>query len=97
MQPPPLVGALDANRDGVIDEKEIKQAPEALRKLDKNNDGKLTMEELRPPRPEGDRADGQRHAPEGERRVGPRPGDHATGDRDGERSARRGPRPPEGR
>lgn len=48
MPPPPLVGALDANRDGVIDEAEIRHAPEALRKLDKNDDGKLTLDELRP-------------------------------------------------
>lgn len=50
---PPLVGALDANKDGVIDADEIKNAAEALKKLDKNNDGKLTPEELRPARPEG--------------------------------------------
>lgn len=48
---PPLIGALDANHDGVIDEKEIASASDALKKLDKNDDGKLTMEELRPPRP----------------------------------------------
>lgn len=51
--PPPLVAVLDANHDGVIDEKEIAQASESLKKLDKNGDGKLTMDELRPPRPEG--------------------------------------------
>ncbi len=56
--PPPLIGALDANHDGVIDEEEIKNASAALGKLDKNGDGKLTMEELRPPRP--GRADGPR-------------------------------------
>lgn len=49
---PPLIGALDANHDGVIDETEIANASVALKKLDKNNDGKLTMEELRPPRPQ---------------------------------------------
>ncbi len=50
---PPLVAALDANHDGVIDETEIANASAALKTLDKNGDGKLTMDELRPPRPEG--------------------------------------------
>jgi hypothetical protein len=50
---PPLLAVLDTNDDGVIDEKEIEQAPQSLRKLDKNHDGKITMDELRPPRPEG--------------------------------------------
>lgn len=48
----PLLAVLDANRDGVIDEAEINNAPAALRTLDKNKDGKLTLDELRPPRPE---------------------------------------------
>jgi len=51
--PPPLVAALDANHDGVIDADEIANASKALKKLDKNGDGKLTQEELRLPRPEG--------------------------------------------
>ena len=50
---PPLMAALDPNNDGVIDEKEIEQASQNLKKLDRNHDGKITMEELRPPRPEG--------------------------------------------
>src|SRR5690242_20160282 len=33
---PPLFAALDANHDGVIDETELNQAADALRKLDKN-------------------------------------------------------------
>jgi hypothetical protein len=37
----------------VIDEQEIANAPEALKKLDKNGDGKLTPDEYRPPRPGG--------------------------------------------
>lgn len=49
----PLLAALDPNNDGVIDEKEIEQASKSLKTLDKNSDGKITMEELRPPR--GDR------------------------------------------
>lgn len=49
--PSPLMRALDANGDGIIDEQEIENAPAALRKLDKNGDGKLTPDELRPPLP----------------------------------------------
>jgi len=49
--PPPLFAALDANHDGVIDENEIANASAALKTLDKNGDGKLTMDELMPPRP----------------------------------------------
>jgi hypothetical protein len=57
----PLIAALDANSDGTLDATEISNAPAALRKLDKNGDGKLTREELRPARPDGQgRADGER-------------------------------------
>jgi hypothetical protein len=93
--PPPLVAALDANHDGVIDEDEIKNAAEALRKLDKNADGKLTMEELRPPRGDGPRAEGH-EVPPGEdgERVGPRDGNRRSPDGAG---PRRNPRPPEER
>lgn len=48
MPPNPVVTALDTNSDGVIDEKEIANAPAALKKLDKNGDGKLSADELRP-------------------------------------------------
>jgi Ca2+-binding EF-hand superfamily protein len=44
---------LDANHDGVIDADEIANAPAALKKLDKNGDGKLTPDELRPHHPKG--------------------------------------------
>ncbi len=50
---PPLMNALDANHDGTIDETEIANASTALKKLDKNGDGKLSPDELRPTRPEG--------------------------------------------
>lgn len=49
----PLMAALDANHDGVIDEKEIANASAALKTLDKNGDGKLTRDELFPGRPAG--------------------------------------------
>lgn len=52
--PPPVMVVLDANHDGVIDAAEIANASAALLTLDKNGDGQLTREELRPPRPEGD-------------------------------------------
>ena len=48
-----LIGALDANHDGVIDAEEIANASEALKKLDKNGDGKLTPDEFLGPRPIG--------------------------------------------
>jgi EF hand domain-containing protein len=64
--PPPLIAALDANHDGVIDETEIANASAALKTLDKNGDGKLTMDELMPPRPPR----GERHG----RPPGPPPG-----------------------
>lgn len=53
MPPSPLMEALDANHDGVIDATEIANASAALKSLDKNGDGKLTQDELRPPRPQG--------------------------------------------
>lgn len=47
----PLFGALDANDDAVIDAQEMAGAAAALKTLDKNGDGKLTPDEVRPPRP----------------------------------------------
>jgi hypothetical protein len=55
----PLIEALDANKDGVIDASEINNASAALRALDKNGDGQLTIEELRPARGEGGRGPGR--------------------------------------
>jgi hypothetical protein len=52
--PDPLMLALDANHDGMIDADEIANASAALKTLDKNGDGKLTLDELRPPRPPQD-------------------------------------------
>lgn len=50
---PPVVTALDANKDGVLDASEIANASAALLTLDKNGDGQLTSDELMPARPEG--------------------------------------------
>ncbi len=47
----PLEMALDANGDGVIDAKELANAVAALKKLDKNGDGRITEDEYRPMRP----------------------------------------------
>jgi len=44
----PVLAALDANEDGEISLKEIDAGPSALAKLDKNGDGKLADDELRP-------------------------------------------------
>jgi hypothetical protein len=49
--PSPLVMAVDANHDGVIDADEITNASAALKALDKNSDGKLTRDEFCPPPP----------------------------------------------
>src|SRR5689334_25066169 len=55
MRPPPvaIIGALDANHDGVIDADEIANASEVLKKLDKNGDGQLTPDEFMGPPPFG--------------------------------------------
>ncbi len=44
----PVLAALDADGDGKISKAEIDNATAALKKLDKNNDGDLTAEEMRP-------------------------------------------------
>lgn len=87
---PPFFALLDENHDGAVDKKELKHA---LKKLDKNGDGKLTPDELRPQRFDGPRGDG----PDGARRernfAAPR---GERGPSDGPRPPR-GPRPPENR
>ena len=44
----PLVAAIDTDHDGVLSAKEIGNAAAALKTLDKNGDGKLTADEVRP-------------------------------------------------
>lgn len=51
----PVLIALDADKNGELSEKELNNATAALKKLDKNGDGKLTEDEIRPERPPGGR------------------------------------------
>lgn len=44
----PVFAALDSNQDGALSGDEITNARAALLKLDRNNDGQLTEEEVRP-------------------------------------------------
>ena len=73
----PLMTALDANKDGTLDEQEIANAAVALKTLDKNSDGKLTPDELRPSFPGGERGPGgpgfRRPPPEGQEGNQPPP------------------------
>jgi len=69
--PSPLMEALDVNHDGVIDADEIANAPAELKTLDKNGDGKLTQDELRPSRPPMDGGPNSGN----DRPPGPPPGD----------------------
>src|SRR5260370_195291 len=80
--PPGIIGAIDANHDGVIDADEIANASAALKSLDKNGDGVLTPDEFvgKPPkrpaggnanRPNGNDAGG----PPDDMPPGPPPGD----------------------
>jgi uncharacterized membrane protein YebE (DUF533 family) len=72
---PAVVRALDANHDGVIDATEIDNASTALKTLDKDSDGKLTMQEAMGPRPpmRGGRPGGQGNNPGGENARPPGP------------------------
>ncbi len=49
--PPPVIMALDVDRDHTLSAEEIKNAPEELLTLDKNKDGKLTEDEFAGPPP----------------------------------------------
>jgi Ca2+-binding EF-hand superfamily protein len=49
---PPIVSALDANGDGVIDAAEIANASAALARLDRNGDGRISLAEFLPGSPD---------------------------------------------
>ena len=80
----PVMAALDSDGNGEISTEEIKGAVAALKKLDKNKDGKLTEDELRPNF--GGRGgsqggpSGQRPSRGGEGRGGQRPGRPSPGE-----------------
>ena len=84
----PVMSALDSDGDGEISPEEIKGAVAALKKLDKNKDGKLTEDELRPNfGGRGGGASGQRPSRGGEGRGGQRPSGGGEG-RGGQRPSR---------
>lgn len=60
--PGPVIETLDADHDHKLSAKEIERAPAALKELDKNGDGELTQEELRPkPREEQEESKGPKN------------------------------------
>lgn len=62
---PPLIAALDTDRDGTISAAEMSGAGESLKELDRNHDGQLTPEELRPMGPPPKGPQGPAQEPEG--------------------------------
>lgn len=62
---PPIVAALDANRDGILDGAELANAPAVLQGLDQDGDGEVALDEIAPPIPPGAprRPHGPRHQP----------------------------------
>ena len=100
----PLLRALDANRDGMLDEAEIQKAAAALQSLDRNRDGRLTSDELRGTggqrgqnrREQVDRP--QRDRGQGGRTQGDRPqrGGRQGNDRQNQAGGPRGPQPGDG-
>ena len=83
----PVMTALDSDGNGEISPEEIKGAVAALKKLDKNKDGKLTADELRPNFGGRGGASGQRPSRGGEGRGGQRPPGGGEG-RGGQRPSR---------
>ena len=52
---PPLIAVFDTNHDRELSGDEIQAAADVLKKFDRNRDGKITLEELRMPPPDGKR------------------------------------------
>ena len=76
----PVMTALDSDGNGEISPEEIKGAVAALKTLDKNKDGKLTEDELRPNFGGRGGASGQRPSRGGEGRGGQRPSRPSSGE-----------------
>jgi hypothetical protein len=89
------MAALDADKNGELSAEEVANAATALKALDKNGDGLLSRDELRPPEFRGPRrGDGDRPRDGDRSRDGDRPRD---GDGDRGRGRRpEGDRPPDG-
>jgi EF hand len=75
--PNPLFIAIDLNGDGELSSKEVAKAAQSIAKLDKNKDGVITEDEVRPPRPPGGRRGPGFGGPPGE--DGPPSGDGPPG------------------
>ena len=91
----PVMTALDSDGNGEISPEEIKGAVAALKKLDKNKDGKLTEDELRPNFGGRGGASGQRPSRGGEGRGEGRGGQRPSGGGEG-RGGQRPSRPSSG-
>lgn len=70
---PPVIAALDVDKDGTVSAAELEKAPDSLKALDKDGDGALSPEELHPHHPPI-RPDGQG---EGNHPQGPPPEEEA--------------------
>jgi hypothetical protein len=64
--PPPILVALDKDDDGIISAKEIAEAPDSLKTLDKNGDGQLTPDEYL-----GPKGGGHKHPGKGAQETAP--------------------------
>lgn len=53
---PPIITAIDRNKDGVLDADEISKSPAALKSLDQNHDSRLTSDETRPAQADPERS-----------------------------------------
>jgi hypothetical protein len=85
---PPIIRALDTNRDGIIEADEIANAPQSLKTLEKSGSNQLTIQDLLgPPPPPPDHpgwGPGPANAPEG------------SGTQSADADAQNGPPPPDG-
>lgn len=85
----PVLIALDTDKNGEISGKEMENAAAALKTLDKNGDGKLTEDEVRPERPPGGRGGPGGGGRGGDMRGGQQQGRGGFGGRGGEQGGGR--------